>query len=452
MAGKSKLYNHVPFRHYGNAIMFWYDETRSTWDGIGLIENPRYTPNTTKQKKTQYAEGQRVTAASRTQEQMATLEFDWLEHLNPRGNQRIYGDKTSTQTIYPANVAYIDYELELYRNDATGDAYEQFAPFAVAQANYTRLGAPATFLATVSAAGTGSSWSTGGSPDYYSWCVPVHDLTGEGAPDKATICDSDRLDVKYVFGKPWDEAGLGAYTGEPVDFTNATDIVTFTGTASADMMSGKAPTPDYVAVFMNTTNDLSTARVVAIGTWASFIGAGLVALTYDSQDVFEHSVHATFWADAGTYDTPSLSLLDMDGTDITWDNTRAAMKLGSDYTTSDSNGVTVKMRQAYVESPRIRQTLGPTGVGNDYRKVMIVCLDNQEDGPIANLYAEGDVVVLYRVDCAGIESQLSWSEDDWNAPVSVTAELISDPSNGNDYGYKALWSPALRSLATQLYR
>lgn len=450
--GNTKAFHHAPFQHYGNALMFFYDTTRTAWDSIGMIQNPRVTFDQQKQTKTHYVEGRRVEVASRVTSQTGMLEFDWVEHLNPRGNQRIYGDKTSTQTISAADVSYIDYEFEFYRNDDTDECYEHFVPYPTAQANYTRLGAFSAFLATVNATAGGSGWSTGGSPDYYAWAVPVHLMVAGTVPALATLCDSDKLDVTYTFGKPWDEdTSSSAYNGEPVDFTNATDEVTFTGTANTDMGSGIEPTPDYVAIFMNTTDDLATATCEAVGTYAAFTGAGITVSSLTPGDVFEHAVGATFWRESGaSYSSSSLALMDMDGTDIVWDNTRGAAELGTDYTTQSA--MTVKVRQAYVKSKSIVQSVGPTGTGNDYRKVAIVCLDNQEDGPSDKLYAEGDIVTLYRVDFAAVDGSLNWSEDDWVAPISVSAPVLADPSNSNEFGTREIWSPALRSLATQYYR
>lgn len=443
--GLTQNFDYHPLNNWGDAVLAVYDDDRASWFGIGLISNPRLSQNYDKRSKMARINGERQEVETRVTSRTCELSFQWKETLNPRGNQMVFGDKTSTQTYAGFDLVGREFECEMYRNDQSGLYIARTHPWQSMQANYTRLPAPATFTVTVSAGGTGAGWATAGNPDYYAWAQPLFLYPGAGVvPALTTVMDAGKLDYDWCLGAPFDYAsGSTGYNGSPVNFTNATDEVKFTGTAPAT-----GPTPDYVVIWINTTDDLATATACQIITWATFIGAGTLLLTLPAGDTYAESRQMTMWGNfASRADTTGTQLVE--NTDFTWDNDIAEATLkGGSY-----NARTVKWRLFLVEAPNFTQPYGGTGISVDNRKVALINLEPQVDGDDP-LYAEGEIFILYRADWAGIANQIPWTDDNWVEGMDITCKVTSDPANSNLFGSRQVMSPAFKTLVTQaqLYR
>lgn len=437
--GSTAAYTYDPWHHEGYARVLVKEAAGTKYMEIGRVMNPSFSPDYTTREKRHPIDGIQEVLRTKITGRSASLSFEALERMHPNLMQLWFEDATSVGTYATMDVKSDFYNTLAMQNELKSAYVTAYMPHKDSVANYTRLPKFATFTATPSAAGTGSGWATAGNPDYYAWAVPVHlrsDYTGS-APTTSTICDADKLDADWIFGAPWDEdTSTAGYQGETVNFTNATDDVTFTGTAPAS-----GPTPDYVAIFMRTSNDItSSTTCVAVGTYAAFTGSGIVVLTLGAGDAYTTSYGASFYRGAGTYASPSWAKLTVD-TDVTYDSTTGAWKLMS----GDYNGLQMQIRCFYVQDYSITNTIGPTGSQEDYREVLIISEHPTVDGDGNPAYSEGQTLHVFKANFAGIASQWSVGEDDWVAPIPITVPCVVDPANGNDFAEVISVSRAYRS-------
>src|SRR5690242_14830811 len=118
--GLTQDYSYHPFQNWGDAILAVYDDDRAAWFGIGLCRNQQLTSAYTKKMKKSRVNGERVTRETRIDERTCQFSCNWLENLDPRGNQMVFGDKTNTQTFTDWDMVSREFECELHRNDQTG--------------------------------------------------------------------------------------------------------------------------------------------------------------------------------------------------------------------------------------------------------------------------------------------------------------------------------------------
>ena len=437
--GLTQNFDYHPLNNWGDAILAVYDDDRAAWYGIGLISSPRLSQNYEKRSKMARINGERVEVEQRVTSRTCDLSFQWRETLNPRGNQLVFGDKTSSQTYAGFDLVGREFECEMYRNDQSGLYIARTHPWQSQQANYTRLPAPATLVATLSN-NAGGSLATGGTPDYYCWVQALFLYPGAGVvPTETTVMDSGKLDFDWCLGAPFDNTpGTAGYQGVPIDTDDATSQVVFTGTAPAT-----GPTPDYAVIWVATTNDLSTAVCWQVISWVTFIGSGAEIHAPVAGDAYLESRHMSMWANfASRADTTGTQLVENTGYE--WDNDIAEAKLkGGSY-----NARTVKWRVFLVEAPNFTQPYGGTGISTDNRKVALINLEPQVDGDDP-LYAEGEIFTIYKADWAGIANQIPWTDDNWVEGMDITCKITSDPANSNLFGSRQVMSPAFKTLVTQ---
>lgn len=437
--GSTAAYTYDPYHYEGYARLLVKEAAGTKYMEIGRIMNPSFTPEFTTREKRHPINGIQETLRTKVTGRSASFTFEALERMHPNLMQLWFNDATNYATQNAMDVCADFYDTRAYQNELKSAYVTAYLPHSDSVANYTRLPKVATFTATPSAAGTGSGWSTAGNPDYYAWAVPVHlrsDYTGS-APTTSTICDDDKLDADWTFGAPWDEdTSTAAYGGKGVNFTNADDIVTFTGTAPAS-----GPTPDYVAIFMRSSDDITAStKCVAVGTWAAFTGAGIAALTLGTGDAYTTSYGVSFYRGSGTYASPIWAKLTI-GTDVSYDSATGAWKLSS----GDYNGLQMQVRSFYVRDYSLTHTIGPTGAQEDYREVLVITEHPTVDGDASPAYGEGQDLHIFKANFAGIASRWSVGEDDWVEPISFTVPCVVDPANANEFAEMISVSRSYRS-------
>jgi len=419
----------------GGAKVEVWDTNHSTWQYLGKCSGVGFTTETEKIQQRHRVDGQNRVTQERVTSFRGMLRFTPMERLLPSLQQLIYGSRSTTQTLNSLDVAWEELERPLYINKETGEGIEALLTKASGCANYTRLPAVTSLAGTVTTTG-GSGWTVGTN---YFWAVPLHRKPGSSTvPSITTVCDATLLDIEWCFGAPTDASGTSSgYQGMSKTFANATDKISIQGAAPTD-----GPTPEYVAIFTNTTDTLSTATCCAVPAYATFT-SGVSVTAPGSGDAYVTSYGASFSYNAGTNASPSWTTFTV-GTDVLYDNTRGAYKWADN---SNRHGQWVKATYFYIDPAGVLNNIGPTGVSQDLRKFRITSEEPEVYGDTP-LYPEGVEAIFFSVNVAGIATSDTYPDEDFDTGEQIELECLTDPSQNNQIGTRRIFSPKM-TLYTQ---
>lgn len=439
-------FSYAPWNYFGEAAVFAVDPNRSPddyeyWHYMGRVMNPTVTPEITKVQRRHRFEDLNVEVGERITDASCTFEFGLTEPLNPEVLQLVLNDSENTLTITAAAVGHQEFTDPLYFNARTGAGLEKKLPWG-GFTKLSQLPAPSNFVGTVSATG-GSGWSTGGTPDYYAWVTGYWKRPGEGHPTIGAISAVGEVDTKFVLGTPWDEtAGTAGYQGEPVDFALADDKVSF---AITDTTLSHTALPDGYIIWMNTTNDLSTATAVAVDARDTSGTTTIVVTALGAGDTFTQGIGATFHYNTGTLTTPSWTALTIN-TDFTWDRDRGVIKPVAGG--AIASGQNVRVSYFYVNSRMVEASFGPTGVTSDYRTFHVLCIGTAEDGADP-LYPEGAWLTVHKANSAGLAVPMNFPSGEYYDSQPVSMRCLADSANSSKFYRVRTMSPALEAFAQE---
>jgi len=427
--GQDQIFGNQAFNPKGGGRFFIYNDKlvdvdgKGGWVELGKISAPSYRPSIEKAQQFETIDYRDVVTEEMITAERGMLGITFLEVCDLDVLKFLYRDLGDSLTTTSGQQMRRSVTFpKTYKNMKAGEAIERYLPHrngVLSSSNIANfLSAVATSSWTVSTSG-GSGWSTGANPDYYGFVVPIYvDPEVDTVPTESTLCDVDKLDILWVLGVP--------NTGSSINMSNATDKVTVLGTAPTT-----GPTPDYYAIFINTSNTIVGASCADVLTPTEFLTPGTAILAPPAGDTYAASAYVCFSRNSGTGLVPVWANLTM-GTDIIWDATRAAWYYDTMSAASQQGGY-VRAIEWFIAESEGEVNIGPSSVGQDLRRCKIESFGPEVNGATPIL-EEGWEVELFAANTAGIMAALEFPDKGWYPGTQVEMECLTSSAYNNRIG------------------